>query len=127
MAGGRVADGFGGATLHATGSWSARALAAPDDALEKDLLDELERLRPGARAAVDFARVLRAPRARPRFDVGHYRAIEKLSRIETERRAEGRRLVLAGDYRMDPSWNGAVASGTRAARALLTDLGFPAA
>ncbi|MBW2267646.1 MAG: FAD-dependent oxidoreductase [Deltaproteobacteria bacterium] len=123
MAGGRVPDGFGGATLHATGTWSAAALDAPDDALEKDLLDELERLQPGARATVDFARVLRAPLARPRFDVGHYRAIEQLTRIETERLAEGRRFVLAGDYRMDPSWNGAVQSGRRAARALLTDLG----
>ncbi len=91
-----------------------------------DLLEELERLHPGARAAVDFARVLRAPLARPRFDVGHYRAIERLMRIETERRAEGRRLVLAGDYRADPSWDGAVRSGRRAARAVITDLGSPA-
>jgi oxygen-dependent protoporphyrinogen oxidase len=126
MAGGRVPDGYGGATLHATGSWSATALDASDDVLEKDLLEELERLHPGARAAVDFARVLRAPLARPRFDVGHYRAIERLMRIETERRAEGRRLVLAGDYRADPSWDGAVRSGRRAARAVITDLGSPA-
>lgn len=122
MAGGRVADGFGSVAVHATGSWSQRVLDAPDEALEKDLLAELERVQPGAGAVVDFARVLRAPMARPRFDVGHYRALERLTRIEDERRAEGRRLVLAGDYRMDPSWNGAVASGRRAARALVADL-----
>lgn len=125
MAGGRVPDGFGGATLHANSTWSAAALGASDDVVLKDLLEELERLHPGARSAVDFARVLRAPLARPRFDVGHYRALARLTRIETERRAEGRRLVLAGDYRTDPSWDGAVQSGRRAARAVLTDLGAP--
>ncbi len=122
MAGGRVSDGYGGATLHANGTFSAQALAAPEDAVQKALLEELERMHPGAGAAVDVSRVLRAPVAKPRFDVGHYRALAKLRRIEQERAAEGRRLAFAGDYRVDPSWNGAVASGLRAAADTLASL-----
>jgi hypothetical protein len=55
--------------------------------------------------------------------VGHFRALERLARIEGERRREGRRVYLAGDWRADPSWNGAVASGLRAARTVAADLG----
>lgn len=122
MAGGRVSDGYGAATLHATGTFSAQALQAPEDAVRKALLEELESLHPGAGAAIDFARVLRAPVAKPRFDVGHYRALAKLRRIERERAAEGRQLAFAGDYRMDPSWNGAIASGLRAAGDVIDSL-----
>ena len=122
MAGGRVPEGFGSIALHATGPWSDRALDLSDEVLEKELSAELDRLQPGATAALDFAQVLRVRAARPRFDVGHYRALARLQRIESECRGEGRRLVLAGDYRMDPSWNGAVASGRRAAAALAGDL-----
>jgi len=122
MAGGRVPEGFGSVALHATGPWSDRALDLSDEVIEKELCSELDRLQPGTTAAVDFAQVLRVRDARPRFDVGHYRALARLQRIESECRAEGRRLVLAGDYRMDPSWNGAVASGRRAAQALAGDL-----
>ena len=61
-------------------------------------------------------RVMRIPRAWPRFDVGHYRALERLARVEAARLAEGGRVVTAGDYRADPSWEGAFAAGLRAAR-----------
>ena len=71
------------------------------------------------RAAVDFTRVFRTGAARPRFDVGHYRRLRRYRDVESGRLAEGRRLVVAGDWRMEPTWNGAVASGVRAARGLL--------
>jgi len=122
MAGGRVPKGFGSVALHASGPWSDRVLDLSDEVIEKELSAELDRLQPGTTAAVDFAQVLRVRDARPRFDVGHYRALACLQRIESESRADGRRVILAGDYRMDPSWNGAVASGRRAARTLAGDL-----
>jgi len=114
-----VPDGYGMAKLHATAAYAERALRLPDETIEKELLEALGRIQPGARAAVDFTRVFRTPAARPRFEVGHYRALRRYQAIESGRLAEGRRLVVAGDWRMDPTWNGAVASGTRAARALL--------
>ncbi len=119
MTGGRVPDGYGMVTMHATGSFSDRALRLPDETIEKELLDALDRVQPGVRAAIDFSRLFRTPAARPRFDVGHYRRLRRFQRIESERLAEGSRLVSAGDWRMEPSWNGAVASGVRVARALL--------
>jgi oxygen-dependent protoporphyrinogen oxidase len=121
MSGGRIPDGYGCVTLRATGSWSEQGFQRSEETLEKELLDALERFQPGVRAALNFTRVFRVERALPRFDVGHYRALARLSRVGEGRRAEGRRLYLAGDYRMDPSWNGALASGRRAAREAAAD------
>jgi protoporphyrinogen oxidase len=121
--GGRVPDGYGLAALHGTAAWSERALELPESKAADALLGALDALQPGSRAAVSFTRLFRTAGARPRFDVGHFRALERLARIEAERRREGRRLYLAGDWRADPSWNGAVASGLRAARAAAQDLG----
>lgn len=117
--GGRVPDGYGCITLRATAEWSARALDLPDETVEKDLLAALERFAAGARATVEFTRLYRIERALPRFAVGHYRSLARLARIEAERLSGGGRVVVAGDYRMEPSWAGAFASGRRSARALL--------
>jgi oxygen-dependent protoporphyrinogen oxidase len=125
VSGGRVPDGYGGATLRATGAWSAAAFPLSDEVVEKELLDAFERFQPGARGIVRFTRVFRVERALPRFDVGCYRAIARLERVEAGRRRDGRRLYLAGDYRMDPSWWGAFASGRRAARSITSDLSSP--
>ncbi len=119
---GRVPDRHGSVTLRATGRWSEAAFGVPDDAVEKELLDAFERFHPGVRNVVLFSRVLRLERALPRFGVGHYREIARLARVETEERSAGRRVYLAGDYRMDPSWDGALASGRRAAGAVEADL-----
>jgi protoporphyrinogen oxidase len=116
LPGGRVPDGYGSVTLRATAAFGAQALRLPDDVVEKELLDAFERFEPRARGQVEFSRVLRMPQAWPRFDVGHYRALARLARVERDRLADGSRLVLAGDYRMDPSWEGGFASGVRAAR-----------
>lgn len=119
---GRVPDRHGSVTLRATGRWSEASFGVPDDAVEKELLDAFERFHPGVRNTVLFSRVLRLERALPRFGVGHYREIARLARVETEERRAGRRVYLAGDYRMDPSWDGALASGRRAAGAAEADL-----
>jgi protoporphyrinogen oxidase len=122
MSGGRVPDGYGSVALRASGAWSARALGWTDERIERELLDALERVKPGSRGAVDFTRVFRVERALPRFDVGHYRALARLRRVEESRRREGHRAYTVGDYRMDPSWWGAHASALRTARDVARDL-----
>ena len=120
--GGRAPDGRGLAVLRATGAWSAAACDLPDETVEKELLGAFEWIRPGLGRAALFSRVLRLPQALPRFDVGHYRRIARLHAISAELRAAGRRLYAAGDYLVDPSWSGALASGRRVARAVAADL-----
>jgi protoporphyrinogen oxidase len=120
--GGRVPDRCGLVSLVATAAFAESARDVPDDALEKELVDAFERFRPGLRSAIVFTRVLRTPRAWPRFDVGHYRTIDRLERLWPELRRDGRRLYLAGDHLVDPSWSGAYDSGLRAARAVAADL-----
>jgi oxygen-dependent protoporphyrinogen oxidase len=120
--GGRAPDGRGLAVLRATGAWSAAASELPDETVEKELLGAFEWIRPGLGKAALFSRVLRVREALPRFDVGHYRRIARLDALAAELRADGRRLYTAGDYLVDPSWSGALASGRRVARAVVADL-----
>jgi protoporphyrinogen oxidase len=121
--GGRAPDGRGLAVLRATPAWSASARGLPDETVEKELLDAFEWIRPGLRSAALFTRVLRVSRALPRFEVGSYRALARLESLWAELRRAGRRLYLAGDYLVDPSWAGALASGRRVAGAVAADLG----
>ena len=76
----------------------------------------------GARGAVAWSRLYRLPLATPRFDVGRYREIAAFEGVVADQRRAGRRVYFAGDYLMDPTWNGALLSGQRAARALQADL-----
>jgi oxygen-dependent protoporphyrinogen oxidase len=93
-----------------------------DEALLSRFQAGLDRLFPGAVSRILFGRVHRHPAALPRFDVGRYRALARLRRVEAEERARGRRLVLAGDHLAAPSLEGAASSGRRAALALARDL-----
>jgi oxygen-dependent protoporphyrinogen oxidase len=122
VAGGRVPDGRGLALLRATGAFSAATFDAPEEALVKELLAAFARIHPGAESAVMFTKLYRVERALPSFDVGRYRAIANFERIQRELRGEGRRLYFAGDYLMDPSLEGAVASAHRVAAAVAEDL-----
>jgi protoporphyrinogen oxidase len=122
VAGGRVPDGRGLALLRATGEFSAASFDAPEEALVKELLAAFARIHPGAESAVMFTKLFRVARALPSFDVGRYRAIANFERVQRELRGEGRRLYFAGDYLMDPSLEGAVASGHRVAAAVAEDL-----
>jgi len=120
--GGRVPDGRGLALLRATGAWSEAAFDAPEETLRKELLDAFARIRPGVESAVLFSKLFRVERALPRFDVGRYREIAGFERVQSDLRREGRRLYFAGDYLMDPSLEGAIASAHRAAAAVAADL-----
>ena len=121
MHGGRVPDGRGLALLRATGAWSEAYFDA-EETVCKELLDAFARIRPGAESAVLFSKLHRVERAHPRFGVGRYRQIARFERVQRELRREGRRLYFAGDYLMDPTLEGTLASGQRAAAAVAEDL-----
>jgi oxygen-dependent protoporphyrinogen oxidase len=120
--GGRVPDGRGLALLRASGTWSEAYFDAPEETVRKELLDAFARIRPGAESAVLFSKLHRVERALPRFDVGRYRQIARFERVQRELRREGRRLYFAGDYLMDPTLEGALASAHRATATVAEDL-----
>jgi oxygen-dependent protoporphyrinogen oxidase len=113
------------AMVTASDGWSREHLEASDEIVEKDLVGLLQRLHPGCSSAVSFATVRRHRQAYPRFDVGRYREIARFRSLQRELRAGGRRLYFAGDYLVDPSLEGAVTSGFRAADQIASDLGIP--
>ena len=71
---------------------------------------------------IRFSALYRREAAIPRFEVGVYRALERFRRVQTDRRALGRRLYFAGDYLSGLSADQAVGSGFRAAREALADV-----
>jgi protoporphyrinogen oxidase len=101
--------------------------SAPDDVAEKAVLGQFSALHPRAAAQVRFARLQRDDQAVPRFEVGAYRAMARFQRVQEDRRAQGRRLYFAGHYLAGVRSENAVASGQRAARALLADWAEPSA
>lgn len=111
------------AVLIADDTWSREHIAAPDEALAKELLGSLGRLYPELRRSIVFTRLSRYPRAVPRFDVGRYRALARFQGVQVDLRRQGRRLYFAGDYLAAPSVEGALTAGLRAADAVCEDLG----
>jgi protoporphyrinogen oxidase len=121
--GGRIPEGRGLALLLGRDAFARAHEDASDESIAAALLPYLERLYPATRSGISWTRVTRYPRALPRFDVGRYRALARLRRVEKDRRARGRRLYFAGDHLVAPTLEGAVVSGLRAAKAVAEDLG----
>ncbi len=124
LEGGRAPAGRGLCELRATGAWSAAYYDAPEETVSKELVSAMATVHPGFPRAVQFSKLLRVPAAMPRFDVGRYREIARFERVQADQRRGGRRLYFAGDYLMDPSRSGALASADRAADAVAEDLGL---
>ena len=74
-----------------------------------------ERAVPGLRSALRAQRLHRLESAAPRFDVGRFRQIARLR----DAAPADARIQLCGDYLVGPHAEAAVASGRRAADALL--------
>jgi protoporphyrinogen oxidase len=121
---GRAPEGCGLITLAAnvSGAHVAHGAKESSASLEARLLAELTRILPRATRSYRFAKLHRDPQGAPRFDVGAYRALANFQRVQEDRRSLGRRLYWAGDYLSGPRFEDAVASGARAAGAVLADL-----
>jgi glycine/D-amino acid oxidase-like deaminating enzyme len=106
-----------------------RAWAGPKGQAAADaLLRDAQRLLPGLRSsgeggeAAGGVRDLRLQRRRvPRFDVGHFRRLERLRSEEARRFAE-RPIAFAGDWTVAPDPEGEACSGQRAADRVLDAL-----
>lgn len=90
-------------------------LGLSDQEAVRRVLADLERMFPGASKKVTATRVDRFPLAKPVMTPGAYRRLESLNRLNQQASAG---LVLAGDYLVYPSVDGAVESGRLAAEAL---------
>ncbi len=73
--------------LIATPAFSRAHLDATDDAVARSLAAALERVRPAASRGAQPLEIARFDWARPRFDVGRYRAIANFARVQVDRRA----------------------------------------
>ncbi|HYB13653.1 MAG TPA: FAD-dependent oxidoreductase [Myxococcota bacterium] len=124
--GGAIPTGNAVVTLIACDAWSRPHLAAAADVVEKELLVHGERVVPALAHTPLFTQLARWECAYPHFEVGRFRAIERFQAVQEQARRDGRRLYFAGDYLVGPSMEGALASGARAAQAVLTDLGVQA-
>lgn len=116
--GGPAPEGCERAVLVARSDWSAEHMDAPDDVVLKVLLGSLGRVLPGSTRELRFTELLRVPGALPRFDVGRYRSLARLARVEADQLARGRHLTFAGDHRVAPTLEGAAQSGRNAGTAL---------
>jgi predicted NAD/FAD-dependent oxidoreductase len=109
--------------LTATEGFAIANAGASDDVVTKALVAEIERFYPRIASSLRFSRLQRAEASVPHFHVGAYRALDRFQRVQVDQRARGRRLYFAGDHLAGPSAENAAASGGRAARALLEDVG----
>jgi protoporphyrinogen oxidase len=120
--GGRVPEGHGLALLRARGDWSRAYFDAPDEIVEKELVEAFARVVPRIRGAALFTELMRVREAMPCFEVGRYREIADFVRLQRDQRAEGRRIYFAGDYLMGPGLDAALRAGQRAAGEIDDDL-----
>ena len=121
--GGRANEGGSRVTLSARQAWAEANAGADDAHIEEQLLLALETIFPSLRRSLRGSALQRDPVGVPRFEVGAYRELARFQRVQQDRRKLGRRLYFAADYLSGPRFEDAVASGARAAAALLSDLG----
>jgi oxygen-dependent protoporphyrinogen oxidase len=113
---GRLPGGDGEVLAVMLGSEAARrSMQMADDALIRDVVDELERILPEIRAAIVATCVQRWPAAEPLSPVGRARAVAAYRQSFDAHR----RIILAGDYLGSPWTDGAAETGEWAARHII--------
>lgn len=122
VSGGRAREGGSRVTLSARQDWAEANVGADDASIEGRLLSALETIFPSLGRSLLASALHRDPTGVPRFEVGAYRELARFQRVQQDRRQLGRRLYFAADYLSGPRFEDAVASGARAASALLSDL-----
>ena len=85
----------------------------PDAELAHFLIESATRVVPGLAGGIKAQRLHRFASTLPAFQVGHYRALERIR--TTQRARPERRILLAGDWLVAPHLEGELASGLRAA------------
>ena len=101
----------------------ARALWQDSDVnLCNTLLNRIASPRSPLRKSVQSLAVHRLEAESPSYDVGHFRAIARLTK-SVRSRFQHRRVLLAGDYLVSPDLEGCALTATRAADALTLALG----
>ena len=120
---GRAPVGCGVATVVANRDFASSCAGADDEVVEKEMRAALERVFPSVVGTVRFARLYRRDAAIPRFEVGAFRALDRLRRVQQDRRRAGRRLYFAGDYLAGLAADVVVGSGLRAGAEALRDMG----
>ncbi len=115
----RAPRGAGLITVRANERFASANASASDEVVEKSLVAALSRFHPEAVERIQLARLRRAPCENPNFRVGAYRALARFERVQADRGEQGRRVCFAGPYRIGPRPEHAMASGRRAAQALL--------
>ena len=121
--GGRVPQGSGLVTLVAREDFAREHVAAGDDVVTKALKSAFDRIDSPGREDIRFMRLYRTSTFLPCQDVGFFRQLANFQKVQPWLRSQGRRLYFAGDYLCGVRANGRVRSGSRAAQALLEDLG----
>lgn len=117
----RAPKGAGLVTLRANERFASANASASDEVVEKSLIAALSRFHPEVVDRIQLVRLRRAAAENPNFRVGAYRVLARLERVQKDRREQGRRIYFAGPYRVGPRAEHAMASGRRAARALIDD------
>jgi len=115
----RSPQGAGLVSIRANERFASANASASDEVVEKSLIAALSRFHPEVVERVRLARLRRVANENPDFRVGAYRDLARFERVQLDRGAQGRRIYFAGPYRIGPRPEHALASGRRAARALI--------
>ncbi len=111
----RVPKGNEMLNLFVTPDDAERMMEWPDEQVVSAVADDVERLFPGAFAAMQFTRVVRWREGMPKSPVGRARTLAEYRRT----RPRDGRVWLAGDYMGMPFLESAIETGTWAARRIV--------
>jgi protoporphyrinogen oxidase len=93
------------------------ALLAQPEAGVTRMVNAVEHVLPGTRERIEHAKLYRHEHGYPVFYPGYLRHLREYPSV-----AQGHKVMLAGDYLVSPTVEGAIRSGERAAQRLIDQL-----